>query len=173
MFASYLEKQRYEALEPSEGKSPSFKTSYSRVLGYLTLLLSGIAVGLTIGFLCPTRSSSRQSFDQTSPALIPDDVLSPRVPVRFVPDARYVGSSALVDKNWGKLLQGSDEVYLSDPERYNLGKGIHAPWEDPHSPDNATHSRNFYLLSNLHQLHCTVRDHPKTCLFFLCTHLYS
>lgn len=108
---------------------------------------------------------------------IPNKIFQQRLKVPFVPDNRYYGSGDSVDKAWneitsGKLVlffcyhptgdrsvrqmkinsqpPGGDSVWLQNPSDYNLDKGI----SDPLNTDNL--DERFYVLSNLHQLHCVV-----------------
>lgn len=68
------------------------------------------------------------------------------------------------------VFLGGDTIYLGNPEQYNLGKGIKAPFEHPLSEGQAL-SDKFYIISNLHQLHCIVSYHSIFSLRFL-TYLF-
>ena len=107
MFTFTPEKPQYHAIELSneEHRLPR-RASYQRVFGCLSLVLAGLAIGLTIGFSCQTPTSTSKLQYQIPKSPIPADVLDPRVPVRFVPDERYVGSSPRVEENWRKLVRG-------------------------------------------------------------------
>ncbi|KAH7021013.1 uncharacterized protein B0I36DRAFT_333609 [Microdochium trichocladiopsis] len=71
-----------------------------------------------------------------------------------------MGPSAEAASNWKKLTAGSDSIYLSDPSRYGLSDpGIRAPFFTFHDPParaalDSANLHNFYVLSNLHSLHC-------------------
>ncbi|KAG0154605.1 hypothetical protein PDIDSM_173 [Penicillium digitatum] len=79
---------------------------------------------------------------------IPNKIFQQRLKVPFVPDNRYYGSGDSVDKAWNEITSGGDSVWLQNPSDYNLDKGI----SDPLNTDNL--DERFYVLSNLHQLHC-------------------
>jgi len=153
-------KQKYEEIPTHEHEPlPANKDSRPRrdivrsILIPLTYLLLGLAVGLTIGIYAPALSTTSCLIRPASP--IPHDVLTAKIPVRFVPDKRYVGPSEEVNRNWMDLIKGSDAIYLKNPEIYGLGKGMEAPPELSRPKDvSLVPSENFYVVSNLRQLHC-------------------
>lgn len=50
---------------------------------------------------------------------------------------------------------GGDSIWLENPSNYGLAKGI----SDPLNTESM--DERFYVLSNLHQLHCVVRSSTK------------
>ncbi|KAH7032168.1 hypothetical protein B0J12DRAFT_713740 [Macrophomina phaseolina] len=83
---------------------------------------------------------------------IPQEVLNPVKKV-FYPDERYICKTnpcPEVNHEWDKLVAGHDNLWVEDPERWNLGPGTPAPWKHPNMPKE----EKFYVISILHQLHC-------------------
>ncbi|KAL1634270.1 hypothetical protein SLS58_010743 [Diplodia intermedia] len=102
---------------------------------------------------------SLESFGINPNTPIPPEVFTSRHDVPFSPDPRYMGPSPEVNKNWAKLTQASDSIYLPDPARYDLADpGIRAPFfifnEPPPAAKALDNVDNFFVLENLHQLHC-------------------
>ncbi|CAI7591320.1 unnamed protein product [Penicillium glandicola] len=116
---------------------------------YLILLPVVFGLGITLGF----TSISFFKAPEFVPGLrfktpIPNEVFQQRLKVPFVPDNKYYGSGDAVDKAWKDITSGGDSVWLQNPSDYGLPKGI----SDPLNDDNT--DERFYVLSNLHQLHC-------------------
>ncbi|CAI7657601.1 unnamed protein product [Penicillium crustosum] len=79
---------------------------------------------------------------------IPNEVFQQRLKIPFVPDNRYYGSGDATDKAWQEITSGGDSIWLENPSNYGLAKGI----SDPLNTESM--DERFYVLSNLHQLHC-------------------
>lgn len=150
---------------------------------YTSFALLNIVAGLLIGYLCRAASEdSAESFGINPNNPIPRKILTNRHDVPFSPNPDYMGPGHHVNKNWAKLTEGkhrplsplsdtleppnltaitgSDSIYLPDPSRYGLqDPGIHAPFfifsePPPSAASDAANINNFYVLNNLHQLHC-------------------
>ncbi|KAI2696656.1 hypothetical protein CBS147333_9560 [Penicillium roqueforti] len=116
---------------------------------YLILLPVVFGLGIVLGF----TSVSFFKTPEFVPGLrlktpIPNEVFEQRLKIPFVPDNKYYGSGEAVDKAWKEITSGGDSVWLQNPSDYGLSQGI----SDPLNMDNT--DERFYVLSNLHQLHC-------------------
>lgn len=142
---------------------------------YLILLPIVFGLGIVLG--CTSLSFFKRP--EFVPGLrlrtpIPKEIFQQRLKIPFVPDNRYYGSGDAVDKAWKEITSGKpvcsyytrdkcggqkktnfqpaggDSIWLQNPSDYGLAKGI----SDPLNIDNT--DERFYVLSNLHQLHCVV-----------------
>ncbi|KGO46258.1 Protein of unknown function DUF3328 [Penicillium expansum] len=116
---------------------------------YLILLPIVFGLGIVLG--CTSLSFFKRP--EFVPGLrlrtpIPKEIFQQRLKIPFVPDNRYYGSGDAVDKAWKEITSGGDSIWLQNPSDYGLAKGI----SDPLNIDNT--DERFYVLSNLHQLHC-------------------
>ncbi|KAK3197451.1 hypothetical protein GRF29_216g230450 [Pseudopithomyces chartarum] len=128
---------------------------------YTSIILFSLSVGLIIGYACRAvgEPSSLATFGIDPNTPIPKEIFTSRHDVPFSPDPRYMGPSHEVDGNWQKLTKGSDSIYLPNPHQYDLqNPGIKAPFflfnEPPPPAKTLPNINNFFVLNNLHQLHC-------------------
>ncbi|EKG22578.1 hypothetical protein MPH_00046 [Macrophomina phaseolina MS6] len=127
---------------------------------YTSFALLNICAGLLIGYWCKGFSeTSLASFGINPNTPIPLEIFTSRHDVPFSPNPQYMGPGHEVNKNWAKLTEGQDSIFLPDPESYGLkDPGIHAPFfiftEPPASAAALDNINNFFVLNNLHQLHC-------------------
>ncbi|KAI8626509.1 hypothetical protein F5Y19DRAFT_445829 [Xylariaceae sp. FL1651] len=132
---------------------------------HAVLSISCLAVGLVFGFLgaqwagSATRTGLHNlGINPITP--IPTKVFTERKDVPFIPHAEFMGPSKEAARNWAKLTAASDSIYIPNPSEYGLkDPGIRAPFFIFSSPPEAAASdmvnlRNFYVLNNLHELHC-------------------
>ncbi|EMF12709.1 uncharacterized protein SEPMUDRAFT_45138 [Sphaerulina musiva SO2202] len=136
---------------------------------YLPFALFNITLGLATGYwlagLKSGSSSSNGINTTTTNELGPEpsalqQIMRTRHDVPFSPNYHYMGPSAEVKANWMALTKSQDSIYLSNPHAFNIqDAGIRAPFftfiDPPPAAAKAPNLLNFYVLSNLHQLHCT------------------
>ncbi|KAK0608969.1 hypothetical protein DIS24_g12630, partial [Lasiodiplodia hormozganensis] len=131
--------EQTDNLLPTDEKTPTNtrrRLPYN-IFFYTSIALLNIVVGLLIGYLAASEESA-SSFGINP---IPRKILTNRHDVRFSPNSDYMGPG-------------------HTPARYGLqDPGIHAPFfifsEPPAAAAaDAANANNFYVLNNLHQLHC-------------------
>ncbi|KAJ5971426.1 uncharacterized protein N7479_001344 [Penicillium vulpinum] len=119
------------------------------IVAYLILLPVVFGLGIVLGF-------TSLSFFETPGFIsgqhlqtpIPNEIFKQRLKIPFVPDDKYYGSGDAANNAWKDITSGGDSIWLKNPSDYGLPKGI----SDPLNTDNT--DERFYVLSNLHQLHC-------------------
>ncbi|KAF4546825.1 uncharacterized protein LTHEOB_13031 [Lasiodiplodia theobromae] len=115
------------------------------------------------------KSQDYAGIEQTD-NLLPTDEKTPTNTRRRLPyNIFFYTSIALLNIVVGLLIgylaaseesaSSSDSIYLEEPARYGLqDPGIHAPFfifsEPPAAAADAANVNNFYVLNNLHQIHC-------------------
>ncbi|KAJ5189109.1 Protein of unknown function DUF3328 [Penicillium cf. griseofulvum] len=116
---------------------------------YLLLLPFIFGLGLALGFTGLLFFKTPEFVPKIRlKTPIPNEIFDKRVKIPFVPDNRYYGSGDTVDQGWKEITRGGDSVWLQNPSDYGLARGISDPFHEDDTDER------FYLLSNLHQLHC-------------------
>ncbi|KAI5815369.1 hypothetical protein BZA77DRAFT_316433 [Pyronema omphalodes] len=141
--------QEYSQIPSTEETEPPRpqQRSHFPLFPSLFCILLGISIGITLGF------TLKPSLKHAS-SLVPLEILRNRKPVAFFPDPRYVGGTEEVHQNWKNLVKAGDAVYLPNAPKLGLDKGIKAPPQVPQPNDSKMLVPDFYVISNLHQLHC-------------------
>lgn len=113
----------------------------------------GLRVALEGESSSASTSNSRKTWPRPDLSPLPSEVFQ-TVKKIFYPDERYIGSSNDTHHNWDHLVAAHDALYIADPEKYGLPKGIPPPFDHPGKVGDGPH--NFYVISGLHQMHCLV-----------------
>ena len=135
-------------IEKSNYSQQRLRQKRGSILSHIGLLVAGIIVGILTAYTAgATKTSLHQ--EPSASSIIPDKIFSPRLPTVMRPDERYVGWSSFVNQNWHYLIRSSESVFISEPEKHNLGPGFASPFSS-----SSAAPYQFYHVSNLHQLHC-------------------
>ena len=166
-----LEAARQSLLDNGE-QQPSQQMPYKKPLAKFLIVFLALGWFTTLLLHWNIRSSTGQPVTP-----IPSDVFK-RVTVVFERDDRYVGPSVEAKRHWDDLvagksiensscfrtnstLLGHDALWIENPGRWDLPPGIDVPYEHPNK--QSPQSKNFYVVSLLHQLHCLVCCTSYTC----------
>ncbi|KAK3331750.1 hypothetical protein B0T19DRAFT_380258 [Cercophora scortea] len=131
----------------------------SVIRGIIALL--SVTAGIALGWWCGSSlaSTSLGTFGINPRTPIPLRVFTDRQDVAFIPHREFMGPSKEADNNWASITRGSDAIFLADPSSYGQREaGIRAPFftftRPPPAAQSLANLNNFYVLNNLHQLHC-------------------
>ncbi|KAL1617125.1 hypothetical protein SLS56_011128 [Neofusicoccum ribis] len=164
---SYRDDEGQENLLTPEGSEPEEFAYRSRrkafdarrvfFLSSVSLLL--VSTGVVLGYWCREQEATLSSFGLNPITPLPIELFSERHDVPFIAHPEFMGPSKEAAKNWARITEGSDSIYVPDHGNYENLKdpGIHAPFFifNPGPASAQPLSNDFYVLSNLHQLHCT------------------